>query len=153
MRLHRITAEVYGKTASQAFSGQGGLFGMGRWHSGGRPIVYSSQHESLAALETLVHLQRSECIQPFVRWEIEVPDHLIAGCGTLPDDWKTNPAATRACGDAWLAGRKSPAMRVPSVNVETEFNFLLNPIHPDFKLGWVVAGPIAFAFDLRLGMR
>lgn len=150
MRVHRITAEVYGKTAVQAFSGQGGILGMGRWHTRGRPIVYCAQHQSLSALEALVHIQRSDCIQLYVRWKMDIPDKFITMPNDLPADWKMDIMATRAYGDAWLAGKKTPVLRVPSVHGDTEFNFLLNPAHPDFDLGWVTAGPIPSVFDPRL---
>lgn len=56
MLLHRICAARFAGTAAEAFRGEGGLSGSGRWHRRGRPIVYTATHRSLAMLEILVHL-------------------------------------------------------------------------------------------------
>ncbi len=66
------------------------------------------------------------------------------------DDWRDQPppASTRAFGDAWLASRRSPAVRVPSAVVLGEFNYLLNPLHPDFAR-LTFSPPEAFHFDPR----
>jgi RES domain-containing protein len=42
--------------AKSAFTGEGARIYGGRWNSRGTAIVYVSEHESLAALELLVHL-------------------------------------------------------------------------------------------------
>ena len=64
MLLHRIALAEHSATAAEAFSGLGGLFGKGRWHTRGRLIVYAAEHISLAMAESLVHIQRSNDIAP-----------------------------------------------------------------------------------------
>jgi len=150
MRLHRISLRAQAGTATQAFGGQGGLYGLGRWHTRGQLIVYSSERLSLSMAESIVHLKRSDPLEPFVRWEIEVPDHLIAPVPALPAGWERDPKITQAIGDRWLTARTSAAMLVPSALVPLERNCLLNPAHSDFELGWVAAGPVPFVFDPRL---
>lgn len=151
MRLHRIALSAYASTAADAFSGKGGLYGKGRWHNTGRRIVYAAESQSLALLESLVHLQRSNNVAPYSRWEIEIPDALIAPApAALAAGWQTDLAATRALGDAWLAAAQTVAHWVPSAIVPQERNCLLNPEHPAFSLRWVVSGPHAFSFDPRL---
>ena len=150
MRLYRISTFSFAHTPGEAFSGAGGLYGLGRWHTTGRRIVYCASQLSLAALESLVHIKRSNKLQPFTHYELEVPDGLVVNSVDLPADWKTNVVATQAFGDQWLAARTSALLRVPSVIVDAEFNVLLNPEHPDFTLAWVVRGPVPFNFDARL---
>jgi RES domain-containing protein len=150
VRLHRISLALYGATAAEAFSGRGGLFGKGRWHTQGRLVVYAAQNTSLAMAESLVHLQRSNQIELFNRWEIEVPDALIAAAPDLPAGWRTDVGRTQAFGDAWLAARSSVGHLVPSAIVDNEMNCLLNPAHAQFRLAWVVSGPHPFSFDSRL---
>ncbi|MDR1282995.1 MAG: RES family NAD+ phosphorylase [Opitutaceae bacterium] len=150
MRAFRIALEKYARTASQAFGGHGGLGGMGRWHNIGRQIVYTSQSLSLSALESLVHIQRSDKIQPYVHWEIEIPDRFVTEAAGLPVNWQADQVATRAWGDRWLAGRSSVAVRVPSAIVPGESNVLINPLHDDFDMVRVVEGPVPFVFDGRL---
>lgn len=153
MRLHRISLAQFSSTAADAFSGRGGLYGKGRWHTLGRPIVYVTENIALAMAESLVHLQRSNNIEPYSRWEIEVPDTMIAAAPALPAGWQTKPALTQEFGDAWIASQSSVAHLVPSVIVPNEMNCLLNPAHPHFSLAWVVSGPHPFAFDRRLAKR
>lgn len=150
MRLHRISLAAFSATAADAFSGRGGLHGKGRWHTPGRLIVYTSAHTSLSMAESLVHLQRSNSLAPFNRWEIEVPDALISAVPVLPAFWARDQRSTQAFGDAWLASGSSPAQLVPSAIVPNELNCLLNPTHPKFSLSWVVSGPHPFQFDARL---
>jgi RES domain-containing protein len=59
-------------------------------------------------------------------------------------------AVSRALGDAWLKTNNSPALRVPTVITPGEWNVLVNPLHPQFSLKWVVTGPDAYTFDARL---
>jgi RES domain-containing protein len=150
MRLHRIALATRAATAAMAFDGQGGLYGHGRWHVRGKPMVYTADHPALAMAETLVHLQRSYAIEPFHHWEIEVPDSLIEAEPPLPAGWQGNVAFTQAWGDAWLTAQTSVAQLVPSALVPQASNCLLNPAHPQFDLRWVVAGPTPFHFDPRL---
>jgi RES domain-containing protein len=150
MRLHRISLAVHSSTAAEAFSGRGGLYGKGRWHTMGRLIVYAAENTSLAMAESLVHLQRSNNVEPFNRWEIDIPAALISTAPALPPDWRTNHAFTQTHGDAWLRSQSSVGHLVPSALVENERNCLINPAHPDFDLAWVLPGPHPFSFDSRL---
>jgi RES domain-containing protein len=150
VRLHRISLALCSSTAADAFSGRGGLYGKGRWHTQGHLIVYAAENTSLAMAESLVHIQRSNNIEPFNRWEIDVPDALIAAAPTVPAGWRTNVALTQAYGDAWLESQSSVGHFVPSAIVDNEMNCLMNPAHPRFSLAWVVSGPHPFAFDSRL---
>jgi RES domain-containing protein len=153
VRVFRIGAAKYAKTAETAFSGEASLYGDGRWHHRGRPIVYAAEHLSLAMLEILVHLERRDEIQPFVSWDLEIPDNLVAPPPSVPESWQDNLELTRHWGDQWLAKQAAPVVRVPSFVIPTEFNFLLNPHHPQFTLKWVVKGPKFVVFDPRLLQR
>jgi RES domain-containing protein len=150
MRLHRIALAKHSATVAAAFDGQGGLHGHGRWHVRGKLIVYTADHTALAMAETLVHLQRSNSIEAFHHWEIEVPDALILSTPALPPKWKHDVSLTQALGDAWLSARKSVALVIPSALVPNDRNCLINPAHPHFDIRWVVAGPNPFHFDPRL---
>jgi len=71
----------------------------------------------------------------------------------LPASWRDHPPPpeTRAIGDRWVAEGNSAVLRVPSVVVPSEFNFILNPSHPafaDIRIG----DPMLFPFDPRLPM-
>ena len=51
--VYRITREAFAPSTAEALSGIGGLKDDGRWHSVGRPILYSSSSSSLCLLERL----------------------------------------------------------------------------------------------------
>jgi RES domain-containing protein len=72
----------------------------------------------------------------------------------LPADWRADPppASTRAVGDEWVLANRSAVLRVPSVVVPLEFNYVFNPRHPDFPR--VTIGlPLPLPFDPRLSLR
>jgi len=52
-------------------------------------------------------------------------------------------------GDEWMFNRTSAVLRVPSAVVPTEWNYLLNPSHPDFAMVTIGAKQ-RIKFDPRL---
>ncbi len=139
--------------AAAAFSGEGARRFGGRWNSVGRAVVYTSEHLSLAALETLAHADRQRFARDLVAFEVHVPTDLIAVLddADVPEGWRARPdaPAARAVGDAWLAARTHTALSVPSVLVPQERNLLLDPTHPGFT-DVRIGAPQAFRFDDRL---
>jgi RES domain-containing protein len=137
--------------AGRAFSGVGArLFG-GRWNSNGTPVVYAAGSLSLALLEWRVHLGQWPPPEVVVI-PIEFDHRLVWVPARLPAGWKQYPAprATAAFGDAWVKSRRSVVMRLPSVIVPSEWNYVINPNHPDFsKL--VIGRPQRLKPDPRLG--
>jgi RES domain-containing protein len=145
----RLTKTKY---LSTAWDGEGAKRSGGRWNSVGTTVVYTSATLSLALVETLVHVT-SGLLAAYTAVPIEFEESLVTTLEAkdLPANWKDNPApaGTRAIGDDWTLAAKSAALRVPSVVVPVEFNYLLNPKHSDFgrvRIG--VAMP--FPFDPRL---
>jgi len=153
---YRICQAAYGATAAEMIGGTGGLYGAGRWHSAGKRIVYLAENLSLAAHEILVHYPKRKHALKFVMSAIEIPDHLVVtlaalGVTKLPDGWDSQPPrhVSQSIGDSWLATKASAALRVPSVIIPGEFNYLLNPEHSDFGAIRATA-PKPFSFDPRL---
>jgi RES domain-containing protein len=140
------------KHAATAFSGEGArLFG-GRWNSRGVPVVYTSSTKSLAALESLVHLNPPVLFK-YVAIRIEFDNALVEvlPARALPVDWSVEPPppSTKAIGDAWVRKGSSVLLAVPSVIVSGELNYLFNPAHSDAKK-ISISKPDPFAFDPRL---
>lgn len=150
MKAWRITQK---KRAKTAFSGEGARLYGGRWNSPGVPMVYVAQSQSLAVLEVLVHLDTPALLQNYVFLEADFDDSLVIALerSTLPRNWKADPVpeSVQAVGDRWIASAKSAILRVPSVLVPEEFNFLMNPRHPDFSK-IALSRPQAYRFDVRL---
>jgi Uncharacterized conserved protein len=121
------------------WSGEGGLHVDGRWHVAGRRVVYAAQSLSLAQLEVLVHISDRRQMPPLVYGEADIPDTVsievirIAG---LPDNWRRFApyhAETQRIGTDWLKRQSSAVLQAPSAISAAEWNFLLNPTHPEFS--------------------
>ncbi len=140
------------KHAATAFSGEGAAKTGGRWNSRGVPVVYTSSTKSLAALESLVHLNPPVLFK-YVAIRIKFDEALleIMPAKILPADWREEPPppSSKALGDAWVWEARSAVLALPSVLISGEPNYLLNPAHPDFKK-ISIGKPERFAFDPRL---
>lgn len=140
------------KYANQAFTGEGASGNPSRWNEFGVPMVYTSQHLSLAALEVLVHLTKAPVFH-FAAIKVEFDPGLVEVLPTnqLPPDWNNDPVhqATQEIGTRWFQEKRSLLLQVPSSVVPQESNFLLNMEHPKSK-GLKIHAPVGFAFDQRL---
>ena len=140
--------------ASAPFDGEGArLFG-GRWNHPGVRCSYASESAALAILEVLVHLHRAAQLDHYSICRATFDDALVTRLPArdLSSDWRTfpAPASTRTLGDRWIAQGRGAVLRVPSTIVPSEFNYLMNPAHPDFrKVRVLPATP--FEVDPRLG--
>jgi RES domain-containing protein len=148
--VHRVVKE---KHTAHALDGEGSRLYGSRWTSPGLRVVHTSQSLSLAVLEILVHLQASLPLAHYVsfRLVLEVGAIDTLELDSLPDQWRRFPAPPelRHLGDAWLASARSLVLRVPSAVIEGEWNYLVNPTHPEF--GKVeVEGPRRLDLDPRL---
>jgi len=119
-------------------SGAGAKETGGRWNEAGVPLVYTSETQALACLETIVHLNAGGL--PLNRYlvSITIPATLWASAQmetslSVPVGWDAEPAgrASIKFGTAWIRSMTSALLRVPSVIVQEEYNVLINPLHPD----------------------
>ena len=137
-------------------SGAGAKDTGGRWNAAGDPLVYASETQALACLETLVHLNAGGL--PLNRYlvSVTIPASVWAGMrtetpGSLPVGWDADPSgrASIQFGTAWIRSVASALLRVPSVIVPDEYNVLINPLHPDSRA--VIAVKIRkWLYDPRL---
>ena len=140
--------------AKNAFDGEGARREGGRWNSRGIPVVYLAESLALAALEQFVHIPRAAAGIAFVSFKVEIPAEAKVAeldVGALPPNWRAEPVPgeTMAIGDAWFKGKTTPVLRVPSVIVPEEFNYVLNIFHPDYRK-IRIRSPRAFGFDPRM---
>ncbi len=143
MRAWRLARRRYA-----ALDGAGARRYGGRWNRPGLPIVYASEHLSLAVLEIIVHLEVAldEFPADYVKIAIDVPDALsIRRVERLP---KAEAEMTEI-GSRWYESGSSAALAVPSIVVPEEFNLLFNPEHAEFRKV-KAAAPEPFRFDRRL---
>jgi RES domain-containing protein len=148
---------VKAKHAPTAFSGDGARLTGGRWTSPGLAVVYLADSVPLAMLEMLVHLTAEELLRRYVLFGATFDETLVTAVdpSALPKNWRASPppAALRRIGDAWHATGRSAVLRVPSVVVPAQWNYVLNPAHPDFAhmaTDCMIVGPDPILFDRRL---
>jgi RES domain-containing protein len=72
MRLVRLCRQKYAE-----LTGYGAKRSGGRWNRKGISALYTAEHASLAVVEVLVHLDRTEIPVDFVLLEISVADERI----------------------------------------------------------------------------
>ena len=134
-RIYRILRKPY---AHSPFDGEGAYRYGGRWSSPGTRLVYASEHQSLAMLEYFVHLDPNDPPPELVLAMAEVPDDLTRDqvrVEKLPANRRIGPAPPELAniGDAFVQDAKRAVLVVPSALSPTENNWLLNPVHPDFR--------------------
>lgn len=146
----RIVKKKHLKTA---LTGEGARLYGGRWNTKGKSVIYTAESRALAVTEILVHLDSSAPLARYVVIEVQIDEALIQDIdlAVLPTNWRAEPAPKRlqAIGNEWIDAGTSPVLRVPSAVIQGEFNYLLNPAHPDFgKLKF--SSPVSFRIDKRL---
>lgn len=131
--LWRITTRRF---VDQAFSGEGARLYGGRWNRVGQSVIYTAESRSLALLEMLVQ------DEPLRAHYVLIPAYLPSNVSmetwdatALPQGWRTTAASEslKEIGGEWLRQLRTCVLQVPSAVVPAEFNFLINPLHPDFK--------------------
>jgi RES domain-containing protein len=123
-----------------------------RWNGSGLAVVYSAESRSLASLEVLLHTEDTQVLAA-INWAmipVSIDESLIEILQALPVDWRQLPApiSTRELGTRWVAESRSAVLQVPSIVMNGEFNYVLNPRHPDFSR-LEIGAPIEFSFDPR----
>ena len=137
MRVYRIEREKYLETT---LKGVGAALTEGyRWNSLNTYLVYTAESRALATLEVSVHIDLSEDL-PTDRFyvEIDIPEDieiLELKIDELPENWNSKPPIleTQYIGDDFVTQNNAAVLKVPSSIVPPEYNYLINPNHPDSK--------------------
>jgi RES domain-containing protein len=149
MLLYRIGSTKY----INDLTGDGAKNNGGRWNHVGTPCIYSAATKSLSLLEYTAHAKIHLIPRALSFITLEVPDHSIRRytAAQLPGNWKDfpHPKETRDFGTKFLADNKFLLYQLPSVVIEDEMNFIINPSHPDMKMVKVVS-ITDYVYDLRL---
>ena len=134
-------------------SGEGArLFG-GRWNNVLTPCVYTSESRALALLEFTVNVNIEDIPGGLSITLVEIPDDGIheARLKDLPGDWMKVPApsSTKEFGTRLLKSQIKPVLKIPSAIILNEFNYILNPLHPDSK-SFKIVSVEDFVYDVRI---
>lgn len=139
------------KHLATAFSGEGGLYTEARWTPQGIKAVYTAESLALASLEVFVHTESDKF--PLSGIRAAVPNDVAIEelkVGDLPEDWQEQSAypILQELGKDWFLSQRAPILKVPSSIIPIEYNYILNPAHPEFKIS--LEPPIEFRFDKRM---
>jgi|ERR1019366_4894479 RES domain-containing protein len=148
MIVFRLSKSKYAKD----LSGKGSEKSGGRWNSKGIALLYTSESRALCTTEIAVHTPLGNIPNDYEIISIEIPDDIkIKILVELPNDWKSFPHShsTQEIGDKFVKAEKFLVIKVPSVVVQGEYNFLINPNHKDFKK-IKIKSIEPFNFDVRL---
>ncbi len=132
MKVYRIGRGQY----IHDISGTGSSMYGGRWNSRGKFILYTAGSSALALLESVVHMNKVAAENYFLLC-LEIPDTNIIEYSTdmLPENWQQNPPPDnlKQYGDNFIEKNEFLILKLPSVIMPLESNYLLNPQHPDFR--------------------
>ena len=149
MNVYRIARSIY----AEDLSGTGARMVGGRWNTKGIALLYTAESRALAAMELAVRVDFSRKPKDLMMITIGIPkDAKILEPEKLPEDWHQFPhrALTRQIGDRFVMEAKALVLKVPSAVVKGDYNYLINPLHPNFRYIRILH-TTPFGFDERLG--
>lgn len=150
MIIYRLSRFVF----ANDLTGQGAERVGGRWNLRGTAMIYCSENRSLCIAEIAVHTPLGILPKDYCLISIEIPDSIKIkhlGGYNLPDDWDKIPpsVSTQKLGTKFIEEGKDLLLKVPSVVVKGEYNYLINPSHKSIsKVKIKQIEP--FRFDERL---
>lgn len=133
MIVFRLSRRRY----STELSGKGAAIHGARWNSQGVELIYTAESRALALAEIFVHLSLAMLPDDFVMVSINIPESVSIHSPdkiSMPDGWSGFPYSygTQEIGDRFVNKRNFCVLKVPSSVVKGDFNYLINPLHPDF---------------------
>jgi len=139
---------------SNDLSGKGAELSGGRWNSKGVAMIYTSHSRALCATEIAVHSGLGLLPRGYQLISIEIPDDIEMQAiepGQLPVKWKSFPHShsTQQLGNQFVSAKQFLVLKVPSAVIQGDFNYLINPHHPQIEKIKIVAIE-DFNFDERL---
>jgi RES domain-containing protein len=131
MLVYRITPKIF----STSLYAPGVA---GRWNGAGRRVLYAAESIPLAFMENMIRRKGLGFNKEYGIMIIEIPDTLTiteVDTKTLAPGWRdfVDYSICQAVGNDWYDKSVSPVLKVPSAVLTTNFNYVINTLHPDFK--------------------
>ncbi len=148
MIIYRLAIETY----KDDLSGIGSKIYGGRWNSPGMTALYTSENISLSVLEIIVNTDKYSIPPSYFLLKLTVKDDITVkkiNPEALKKNWQTDFEYSQFIGSAFLRSGSEAVLKVPSAVVKEEHNYILNPLHPDFKK-ITISESTPFDFDIRL---
>src|SRR5438067_655659 len=131
MEVYHLGATLF----ARQLTGEGARLHGGRWNAIDYPCLYAAETKALCVLEYAVNVLQKEIPDDLSFTTYYLPDEswITFHEKDLPVNWKEKPApaSTKEWGIRHLQNHL--AIRLPSIIIPTEFNFIINPLHPGFK--------------------
>lgn len=152
MIVYRIGRTKY----SNDLNGEGARLNGGRWNQKLTPCLYTSQSRSLSVLEYTVNVNIDDIPRALSMTTLEIPENdiLKLTVADLPGDWRASPApaSTRDFGNKLLKDCEHAIIQIPSAVIPEEYNYLVNPLHPDSRLCSIL-DIRDFIYDVRIKLK
>lgn len=149
MIVYRLTKGQY----KNEISGIGAELYGGRWNSKGTRMIYTGESRALCTTEIAVHTPLGIVPQDYYLQTIELPTVPILKIdhNSLETNWRDFPhnLSTKSKGDEFIKSGEYLISQVPSAVIQDEYNYLINPFHPDYSKVELVQVE-EFRFDKRL---
>ncbi len=122
----------------------------GRWNLKGDQVVYASESRALASLEVLVHAENSFLLSKYKFLEIAFPVNLVKHINVTDTNVLRDVIECQNYGHEWYHNKSSAVLKVPSVIIPYEYNYVINTEHPDMKKVRVTKVELFHKFDPRI---
>jgi RES domain-containing protein len=149
MEVFKICKEEYSGSLKSSGSAN-------RWNLRGQNVIYAGSTRSLSALELVV---RRSSIVPVSSYKVMVisiadDDYLFKQIyvNELVENWRAlaSYSSLQEIGSKWYTNQLSLVLKVPSVVIPFEFNYVLNAEHPDFNRSVKIVRVEDYFWDIRL---
>ncbi len=138
MLVYRLSKHKY----KEDLSGIGASYGVNnRWNTKGTKLLYTSSSRALACAEVAVHIPFGLLPKDadYHMMCIDIPsgiDLLEPTLDSLPLAWNSRPVRSESqeFGDNFVVNSEFAVLKVPSIVIAGDYNYLINPKHPDYKM-------------------
>ncbi|MEI6047734.1 MAG: RES family NAD+ phosphorylase [Bacteroidota bacterium] len=150
MEAYRLSRAKF----ATSLSGKGAAIKGARWNSIGVELIYCASNRSLAMAEVAVHFTLATLPSDYVMMTLFLPDDISLkklNESDLPTGWNTfpHPSSTQIIGDMFVSTNEHCVLQIPSAVTQGDFNYLINPNHPDFSNIRIISVS-KFPFDKRI---
>lgn len=126
-----------------------------RWNKKDEFVIYTGSSRSLSTLELIVHRSSIKIVNPYKLLVISIKDKTLIKeikVEDLPKNWRTIEAYIdlQEIGSQWYNSAETLVLKIPSVIIPQEFNYMINTKHPLFKKNIVLNSKEDFNWDERL---
>ena len=148
MEVFKICSEKYSHSLNASGASN-------RWNKKDEYIIYTGSSRSLSTLETVVHRSAINLSNPYKLVIIAIKDNTFIkeiSVTDLPKNWKTIEAYVelQEIGSKWYNSLESLILKVPSVIISQEYNYIINTKHPLFATNVILQSVENFDWDKRL---